>query len=132
MPVVTRSDFSSRLSAFGDVVKAIRVDDSLIDTEAAKGLAEDSSIGRLKLAVQRLLKSPELDSATQALTVLQDIVRVRVAIQHQHAKPDLPTALARLGIDHPPPSWAYAWEVVRHRAVAALRDLRRALESALT
>ncbi len=130
VPVATRSDFSSRLSALNDVLKAIRVDDSLIDSEAAKGLAEDSSIGRLKLAVQKLLKAPELDSATNALTVLQDIVRVRVAIQHQHAKPDLPTALARLGIDHPP-DWVQAWEVVRHRAVAALRDLRRALESSL-
>jgi hypothetical protein len=132
LPVATRSDFSSRLSAFSDVLKAIRVDDSLIDPEAAKGLAEDSSLGRLKLAVQKLLKSPELDSATSALGVLQDIVRVRVAIQHQHAKPDLPTALAKLGIDHPPPSWTDAWEAVRHRAVDALRDLRRALESALT
>jgi hypothetical protein len=127
----SRSDFSSRLSAFGDVLKAIRVDESMIDSEAAKGLAEDSSIGRLKLAVQKLLKSPELDAATDALNILQDIVKVRNAVQHPHAKTDLPTALAKLGIGHPPPSWANAWEVVRHRAVAALRDLRRALESAI-
>lgn len=131
LPVATRSDFSSRLSSFGEVLKAMRVDDSLIDSEAAKGLAEDGSIGRLKLAIGRLLKSPELDSAMNALGILQDIVRVRVAIQHQHAKPDLPTALAKLGIDHPPLNWADAWEAVRHRAVAALRDLRRALESAV-
>lgn len=131
VPVATRTDFSSRLSALNDVLKAVRVDDSLIDSEAAKGLAEDSSIARLKLAVQKRLKSPELDSAVKALSVLQDIVRVRVAIQHQYAKPDLPTALAKLGIDYPPPSWADAWEAVRHRAVDAMRDLRRALESAL-
>jgi hypothetical protein len=130
VPVATRSDFSGRLSAFGDLLKAIRVDDSLVDAEAAKGLAEDSSIGRLKLAVQKLLASPQLDSATDALNILRDIVRVRVAIQHQHATPDLPTALARLGIAHPP-DWAQAWEIVRHRAVDALRELRRALESAL-
>jgi hypothetical protein len=131
VPVATRSDFSSRLSAFGDVLKAIRVDDSLIDPAPAKGLAPDSSIGRLKLAVQKLLESLELDSATNALSVLQDIVSVRNAVQHPRGTNDLPTALAKLGIDHPPPSWGYAWEVVRHRAVAALRELRRALESGL-
>ena len=131
VPAATRTDFSSRLSAFGDVLKALRVDDSLVDPEAAKGLAKDASIGRLKLAVQKLLKSPELDSATNALGVLQDIVGVRNAVQHPRGTNDLPTALAKLGIDHPPASWGYALEVVRHRAVAALRELRRALESAL-
>ncbi len=131
VPVATRSDFSSRLSAFGDVLKAIRVDDSLIDPEAAKGLAVDSSIGRLKLAALKLLKSPELDSARNALSVLQDIVGLRNAVQHPRGTNDLPTALAKLGIEHPPASWGYAWEVVRHRAVGALRHLRRALESAL-
>jgi hypothetical protein len=119
---------SARLAT---VLKAIRVDDSLIDPAPAKGLAPDSSIGRLKLAVQKLLESPELDSATNALSVLQDIVSVRNAVQHPRGTNDLPTALAKLGIDHPPPSWGYAWEVVRHRAVAALRELRRALESGL-
>jgi hypothetical protein len=132
MPVATRSDFSSRLSAFGDVLKAIRVDDSLIGPKAAKNLPKDASIGRLKVAVKKLLKSPELDSATNALSVLQDIVSLRNAVQHPRGTNDLPTALAKLGIDHPPPSWGYAWEVVRYRAVAALRELRRELESALT
>lgn len=127
----TRGDFSSRISAFADVLKAIRVDDSLIDTESAKRLAQESSLGRLKLAVQKLLVSPDLDTATSALSVLQDIVRVRVALQHQHAKPDLPTALASLGINYPV-EWDEAWEQIRHRAVEALRDLRSAIESGST
>jgi hypothetical protein len=128
LAVTTRSDFSSRLTALGDLLKAMRIDESLIDPKAAQGLAEDSALGRLKLAVQNLLTPPELDTATSALNVLQDVVRVRVALQHKNAKPDLPTALAKLGIAHPA-DWSHAWELTRHRAVAALRDLRRALES---
>jgi hypothetical protein len=130
-PVETRADFSSRMSALGDVMKAIRVDNSLIDPAAAKGLAEDSSLGRLKLAVQKLLVSPDLDVALAALSVLQDVVRVRTALQHQSANTDLPTALAMLGIAYPV-EWSHAWELMRHRVVDALRDLRHALESATT
>lgn len=127
-PVTTRADFSSRMSAFGDVLKAIRVDDSLLDPASAKGLAKDASLGRLKQAVQKLLVPPDLDRAIAALDVLQDIVRIRVALQHHDAKPDLPTSFARLGIGHPV-EWMVAWELVRQRAVTALRDLRQALES---
>lgn len=130
-PVATRAEFTSRMSAFADVLKAIRVDDSLIDPQASKGLAEDSSLGHLKLAVQKLLVPPDVDMAIAALGVLQDIVRVRASLQHQHAKPDLPATLAKLGITYPV-NWSLGWEVIRHRAVGALRDLRHAVESALT
>lgn len=131
-PVANRADFSSRLSDFADVVKAMRIDDSFIDTKVARDLTPDKSLGRLKVAVKKLLKSPDLDVAIRALDLLQDVIRVRAALQHEEkAEPDLPTALARLGISYPP-DWPQAWEVVRHRAVAALRDLRQALESALT
>jgi hypothetical protein len=129
--VKNRSDFSGRLSDLAEVFKAIKVDDSFIDAKLAKDLTPDKSLGRLKVAVQKLLKSPDADVATRAVEVLQDIVRVRAAIQHEDAQPDLPTSLARLGIKHPA-DWPQAWEVVRHRAVDALRDLRQALESALT
>ncbi len=127
-PVTTREDFSSRMSAFGDVLKAIRVDDSLVDLASAKGLAKDASLGRLKLAVQKLLTPSDVDRAIAALDVLQNLVRVRVALQHHDAKPDLPTSFARLGINHPV-EWTVAWELVRQRAATALRDLRQALES---
>jgi len=128
--VASRNDFSSRLTELAEVLKSIKVDDSLIDQKHIGGLAKDSSIGRVKLAVQRRLKSADLDSAVAALDVLQDIVRLRVALQHPHGDPDLPTALARLSISHPP-EWSQAWETIRHRTVSALRDLRQALQSAL-
>ena len=128
-PVATREDFSSRMSAFGDVMKGIKVGDSLIDLAAAEGLAKDATLGRMKVALEKRLAAPELDTTIQAIGVLQDVVRVRVSLQHQEAKPDLPTSLAKLGIAFPAP-WADVWEAIRHRAVTALRDLRNALESA--
>lgn len=128
-PVRTREDFKSRMSAFGDVLKTIQVDQSLIDPIGAKGLAADATLGRLKLAVENRLSAPEVDTAIAAIAQLQDIVRVRVALQHQHAKPDLPNALAKLSIAFPA-AWSEVWEAVRQKAVAALRDLRHALESA--
>lgn len=129
--VANRADFSSRMSDFGEVVKAMKIDDSFIDAKRARDLTPDKSLGRLKVAVRALLTSPDADIATRAVDVLQDIVRVRTALQHEHAQPDLPTSLLRLGIKYPP-DWPRAWELVRHRAVGALRDLRQALESTLT
>jgi hypothetical protein len=129
-PVATRADFASRMSDLADVLKAIKIDDSFIEPKLAKDLTQDKSLGRLKVAVKKLLKSPDLDGATRAIDVLQDIVRVRAALQHEEkAEPDLPTALARLSIKYPP-EWPQAWEAIRRRAVGALRDLRQALESA--
>jgi hypothetical protein len=129
--VFNRSDFSSRLSELGEVLKAMDIDGSLIDPQRAQGLAADSALARLKIAIEGLLMPPDLEVATGAIDVLQDIVRIRVALQHQRAQPDLKTVPARLGIAYPP-DWPQAWEVVRHSAVGALRDLRQALESALT
>jgi hypothetical protein len=129
-PVANRADFSSRMSDFADVAKAMNVDDSFIDPKVARDLTPDKSLGRLKVAAKKLLKSPDVDVAIRALDVLQDIIRVRAALQHEKAEPDLPTSLARLGIKYPP-DWPQAWEFVRHRAVSALRDLRQSLESAL-
>jgi hypothetical protein len=129
-PVASRSDFVSRLTDFADMVKAIRVHDSLLEPATAKRVEADKSIERLKLYAEAKLGPPELDSARSALEVLRGINRLRIALQHSDAKPDLPTAMARLRINYPP-DWSQAWEVVRHRAVGALGDLRRALESAL-
>lgn len=131
VPVANRGDFSSRMSDFADVMKAMKIDNSFVGGKQARDLTPDKSLGRLKVAARKLLKSPDADVAAGALDVLRDIVRVRAALQHERARPDLPTALARLKIKYPP-DWPQAWEAVRHRAVDALRDLRHALESALT
>lgn len=130
-PVTNRSDFASRLSDLSDVLKAVKVDDSYIDPNLAKDLTPEKSLARLKVALSKLLKSPEAEVATQAVEVLQSIIRVRVALQHVEARPDLPTSLASLGITSTT-DWSQTWQIVGHRAVEALRDLRQALETALT
>jgi hypothetical protein len=48
--------------------------------------------------------------------------------KHPDARRDLPAALARMGITYPP-EWPMAWEVVRTRLIAALGEVRDALQS---
>lgn len=129
MSASAREDFVSRMSALADVFKAIQVDQSLYDQAAAKGLDPEATLARVRLATQRLLSAPDLNSASAAISILQNIVQVRTALQHEKTKMDLPTALAKLGIPFPAP-WADIWERIRRRAVGALRELRQALESA--
>lgn len=128
LPVVTRSDFQSRVSDIANVMQAIAVDDSLVDSHLVKGMGKDATLGRLRVALTKLLDTASAEEAAAAIRVLQDVIRLRAALQHAGADTDLPTALRRLGIEYPT-EWATAWETVRHRVVSALRELRQALES---
>ena len=124
----TREDFVSRMTALGDVLKAIQVDESLYDLTEAKGFPADATLAKLRLATERLLAPPERESASAAIGALQNVAQVRTALVHEKTKTDLPTALAKLGIPFPAP-WGDIWELIRRRAVGALRELRLALES---
>ncbi len=125
-----RQEFAARLSDFADVLKTMHIPDALVDPKDLPGLDKSSSIGRLRSAISRI---PRVDVNTieEPLNVLRDINLMRNALQHAAARPDLPTVMARLRIEYPP-IWADAWEVTRHRAVAALADLRRTLQAALS
>jgi hypothetical protein len=124
-----RQEFAARLSDFADVLKALQIPDSALDPKDLPGLDKGSSIGRLRSAMS-MLPGVDAGAVEQPLNVLRDINLMRNALQHANARPDLPTIMARLGVQYPP-DWADAWEVTRHRAVTAIADVRRTLLAAL-
>jgi hypothetical protein len=127
-PVRDRAGFESQLSYVADILKNARVPDRLLDSKAAHELTTDASLARLKVALARTpMASDTSAEAAAAIEVLQDIRRLRVALQHPEAD-DLPTAMARLRLPLPG-DWPENWERLRHRLVAALTDLRRAVIS---
>jgi hypothetical protein len=128
-PATNRQEFAARLTDFADVLKAVHIPDALIDPKDLPGLDRSSSIGRLRSAIS-MLPGIEVKAVEEPLNVLRDINFMRNALQHASARPDLPTTMARLGIEYPP-DWGHAWELTRHRAVASLADVRRALQDAL-
>jgi hypothetical protein len=128
-PVETRSDFESRLSSVSALMKAISIPDSLLSPDDI-GIDQSHSVERMKAALRKRLSAPDLDRATKALGVFAQVNDVRVALQHPDARRDLPAALARMSIAYPP-DWPKAWDVVRTRLIAALADVRDALQSAI-
>ena len=123
LAVSSRADFESRLSYLADILKAVRVPDALLDSKSREGLAQDASLARLKVALSRGLSTDDAEGALQALEVLSNTNRLRVALQHTKAD-DLPTAMARLDLRWPG-DWNENWERLRHRVVRALGDVRR-------
>lgn len=128
LPVETRSDFESRLSSVGALLKAISVPDSLLSPDDI-GLDRSHSVERMKAALRNRLSDPELERATKALGVFAQVNDVRVALQHPDARRDLPAALARLNIIFPP-EWSVAWDIVRTQLITALGQVREALQGA--
>jgi hypothetical protein len=110
-------------------MKAISIPDSLLSPDDI-GIDQSHSVERMKAALRKRLSAPDLDRATKALGVFAQVNDVRVALQHPDARRDLPAALARMSIAYPP-DWPKAWDVVRTRLIAALADVRDALQSAI-
>jgi hypothetical protein len=128
-PVGSQAEFSSRMTQLDNLMKALRVDNDLLRTKAALALPETATVGRMHDALRQVLSGPDLASVQAALDILSAANGVRVALQHKidpTRRPDLPIALARLGIVYPP-DWSTAWEIVRHRVVDAVGEIRRAL-----
>lgn len=126
-PAGSHAEFSSRMTQLDDLVKGLRVDDDLLTGTTA--LAPSATIGRMHDALGKVLSGADLTSAKGALGILSAANGIRVALQHKidpTRRADLPIALARLGITYPP-DWPSAWEVVRHRVVDAVGEIRRAL-----
>jgi hypothetical protein len=125
LPVQSRADFESRLSYLADVLKSARVPDGLLDARSAEELPRDASLGRLKAVLRARLSAEDLDEAIAAVAILSNVTRLRVALQHSDAE-GLPAAMARLGLE-PSQDWTNSWELLRHRILGGLTDLRRAV-----
>lgn len=133
--VSSQAECSVRMSELASLLKACTIADELVPGKPLSGDATALRIQRaleVKLAIKKA--DPDWSIVADAVGTLLKINQLRVAMQHhmkEAGKPDLPTALNRLGIDYPP-DWTTAWNVIRYRAVEAIDALRRLVRSHLT
>jgi hypothetical protein len=117
----SREDFQSRISALSDVMKGFDVGDELLPTGMT--LDKDHTLARLRAVLAARLDDEALAEAKGALDTLTAAARVRAAMQHGPAAPELPARLAVLGVPFPPSDWGNAWDIVRSRVASAWRQL---------
>jgi hypothetical protein len=120
-PCSNREEFQSRLSAVGELLKAIDVSDDLL--KSGDTIPKDLSLARLRSCLSSRLEEEELERAEGAADVLFASTRVRAGLQHEDAAAELPSRLAQLGVAFPPADWGDAWEEVRSRLTAAVGDI---------
>jgi hypothetical protein len=120
-PCTGLDEFKSRMSTVSELLRSLAIPDELL-TEGEQVQA-DHTLARLRSCLRRHLDAEEYDRVDQALAPLTAATRVRVALQHEAAAGELPGALARLGVVYPPPYWGDAWEEVRSRLAATVREV---------
>ncbi len=118
----SREEFSARLSDLADVLTSLHVPADLLPMGKA---GVRGPLKRVELALEAAgLDTEAMDRATTAIGILQDLVRLRVGLQHGDAARELPDLLARLQIPYPPTDWETTWNRVRARANDSLALLR--------
>jgi hypothetical protein len=123
VPATTRAEVESRLSDLADIVKNFNIPDDLLEENQQGKIAKDQTLVRIESALRRKLSPEDFEQAKRLLGALRAMNKVRVAFQHTAASDELPAALASLGIAYPPTDWGSAWEDIRARITAALREL---------
>jgi hypothetical protein len=114
----TADEFESRLSALVSILDSVSLPDGdgkkLIDLDGyLKGTLAKESAGR----------------ASEAISDLRGVIGLRVWRQHAGTERRAVRGMQRLGITLPVVDWAWAWQNVQARAVAALSALREEIET---
>jgi hypothetical protein len=131
-PATTRDAFAMRLSDLAAVLSVCRVDDS--DLPPKHSLPTET-VNRISEALHRTLtdpNDPDSRAIDDACSTLHLVNQTRAALQHTlkgREQRDLRELLNRLGIDYPPKEWPQAWDLVCHRMVEALSELRRVIRT---
>lgn len=125
-PVVTRADFSARISSLADVLKSFVVDDDLVSDPGHNDLKAHMTLGWILDVVKHRLPDAHDDQIVAAIRNLRAINGLRTG--EQHADTAMAAALA-IGLVWPASNWTDAWDHVRGVAVASLRAIRLALDS---
>jgi hypothetical protein len=126
VPCATRSDFESRLSSVDAVLKSMTIPDILLAPSDRDAIEPTHTLKRMRSALTTRMSGADLESAFKAVDIFSEVNRLRVALQHPEAKPDLPTALSWFGVGYPP-DWPTTWDSVRARLIGASIQLRDAL-----
>jgi hypothetical protein len=95
-------------------------DDLLTDPDKFR---KDQTFLRLLNCLQPRLKESDYREVSRAVGILQSVNKVRVALQHSGASPELHSNFTKLGALYPP-QWEDAWDRVRAATIEALRIIR--------
>jgi hypothetical protein len=120
-PCTTRADFESQLSALDDILKMMDIPDTLLNKP--EDIKKDQTFQRLLNCLQTRLEPSEYHEVERAVSSLQTVNQVRVALQHSGALHELHTAMTKLGIPYPP-QWGSAWDRIRTVTIGSLRIIR--------
>lgn len=123
-----RSEFESRLSTIDDIVK--KFETNVPDWQEGPS-SPPGSIARLKLYFEThpSILNEAREDGLRALEKLQAVNCMRVGFQHSGAELKLLRAAAQLEIRWPVASWEEAWKQFAAQFVAALRNVRKALQT---
>jgi hypothetical protein len=127
----TRKDLVACISALDDVLKCMRIADELLadadrTAEETKG---DRTLNRLAACIRNKIAEPGLSQAgIEAVDVLRNANKIRVALQHSARSEELTKALAVFDLS-PTDEWSQVWTAVRARVTEALIDLRKTFAS---
>jgi hypothetical protein len=119
--VQTNDELSSQVSSVAELLKNLRV-------------SGDAAAGKTPLARIRRYLASELDSASHsrvdaAMDVLEDITRVRNALQHAGTEHRGADALQRLGSGYPVTDPSHTWVVLQQQTINALTALREEVQT---
>lgn len=120
-----REEFKSRLSALADIFDKLKIDENLLP-DTTPDDRKIGSINRLETVLKVRLPVEDHKELLQAIGILRQTRRVRVALQHTGGNSTLASELAKLGIHDAPPNWRDAWDKIRALcadSVVAIRSL---------
>ena len=86
-------------------------------------IKKDQTFLRLLNCLQTRLEEGDYQEVGRAVSILQNVNKIRVALQHSGASRELHTNLDKLGIPYPP-QWGNAWDRIRAATIEALRVIR--------
>lgn len=124
LPVTSGPDFTSRCSRLDDLFKAMQPGGKKADPK-------EGTLAGIERRLGELVADPDtLEDALAAVGVLRDVNRLRVAQQHTGHRLDVAAfeARRRLGLANDRGDWTGDWNRVRGQVVAALREIRTAVD----
>ena len=121
LPVATIDDLRSRLLDLADLLKTLRIDDSVLPPGTNPVPKPDETFKRLALMVP---SGPEAEKVFRTLSAANSF---RNALSHAHARDRGPGLASTLGVEWPVREAGTTWARICGSVAAALADLRRLL-----
>ncbi|MFY9578962.1 MAG: hypothetical protein WAQ33_06515 [Gaiellaceae bacterium] len=121
----TAEEFAAHLSALAEILRSAN---KRAQVEPAKR-GRNRPLARLEADVIKLADTDAGPRISEAVSVLESVVALRDAGQHEAASERAISAHRELGLTYPPVDWYASWQSVSKQTVSALNTLREELEA---